>query len=138
MKLNTLIIGEDILCGYTIGLLNGNSLVRYQGYYQNSDSIKKSGMPNKVDLIILQSDNKLEEEALYLNDLEERPQIILITKRANIALKLFNLDITYCIDKAVTKDSLVKALEKAVEYKIAHDKYWKNQTIYNSKVIHWR
>ena len=113
--LNTIIV-EDSETQRTIftKLVKEHSNLNLLGDYSNGILALNSIRKNKVDLILLDIEMPIVSGFDLLESLEEPPMIILISNKADYALKAFDYDIIDYLQKPVEKARFNSAINRAL------------------------
>ena len=113
--LNTIIV-EDSETQRTVftKLVKEHSNLNLLGDYSNGILALNSIRKNKVDLILLDIEMPIVSGFDLLESLEEPPMIILISNKADYALKAFDYDIIDYLQKPVKKARFNTAIDRAL------------------------
>lgn len=113
--LNTIIV-EDSETQRTVftKLVKEHSNLNFLGDYSNGILALNSIRKNKVDLILLDIEMPIVSGFDLLESLEEPPMIILISEKADYALKAFDYDIIDYLQKPVKKTRFNSAIDRAL------------------------
>ncbi len=117
--LNTIII-EDSETQRTIiaKLVKGHPNLNLIGDYRNGILALNSIRKNQVDLILLDIELPMVSGFEFLESLEKPPLIILISAKADYALRAFDYDITDYLQKPVERARFNIAIDRALTKKI--------------------
>ncbi|MBT8299580.1 MAG: LytTR family DNA-binding domain-containing protein [Maribacter sp.] len=113
--LNTIIV-EDSEAQRTIftKLVKGHSNLNFLGAYSSGIPALSSIRQNQVDLVLLDIELPIVSGFDLLESLEVPPMIILISSKADYAMKAFDYDILDYLQKPVKKTRFKKAIDRAL------------------------
>jgi two-component system LytT family response regulator len=116
MKLNCIIVDDSEIQRKTVAkLVSESSYLNLIGDYSNALDAKNSINNNKIDLIFLDIEMPIISGFDLLDGLKSKPQIIVISSKADYALKAFDYAVTDFLHKPISKNRFLKAVLKATE-----------------------
>lgn len=87
--------------------------------YENGMVARKGIMGNTVDLILLDIEMPVINGFDFLDAMEKRPQIIIISGKTDYALRAFDYDVTDYLHKPIGLNRFNTAIERAVSYQLS-------------------
>jgi DNA-binding LytR/AlgR family response regulator len=115
--LNTIIVEDsETQRAVFTKLVKEHSNLNLLGDYSNGILALNSIRKNKIDLILLDVEMPIVSGFDLLESLEEPPMIILISNKADYALKAFDYDIIDYLKKPVEKARFNTAIDRALTY----------------------
>lgn len=115
MSLNCIIVDDSAIQRIAISkLVNGHQSLNLLAEYSNAMDAKNALKNQKTDLIFLDIEMPIISGFDLLESLKEPPQIILITGKAEYALKAFEYDVTDYLQKPVKRERFELAVKKAI------------------------
>ena len=96
-------------------LVNESTLLNLVGDFSNALEAKNCINNNRIDLIFLDIEMPLINGFDLLDGLKTKPQIIIITSKADYAVKAFEYEATDFLQKPIHRERFNKAIKKAVE-----------------------
>ncbi len=119
MKLNCIVVDDSAVQRITITkLVSDSKLLNLVGDFANALEAKNCINNNTIDLIFLDVEMPLINGFDLLDGLKSKPQIIIITSKADYALKAFDYEATDFLQKPISKERFLKAVKKASELHI--------------------
>jgi DNA-binding LytR/AlgR family response regulator len=119
MKLNCIVVDDSAVQRITITkLVSDSKLLNLVGDFSNALEAKNCINNNTIDLIFLDVEMPLINGFDLLDGLKSKPQIIIITSKADYALKAFDYEATDFLQKPISKERFLKAVKKASELHI--------------------
>lgn len=116
MKLNSIVVDDSAIQRITITkLVNESTLLNLVGDFSNALEAKNCINNNRIDLIFLDIEMPLINGFDLLDGLKTKPQIIIITSKADYAVKAFEYEATDFLQKPIHRERFNKAIKKAVE-----------------------
>lgn len=116
MKLNSIVVDDSAIQRITITkLVNESTLLNLVGDFSNALEAKNCINNNRIDLIFLDIEMPLINGFDLLDGLKTKPQIIIITSKADYAVKAFEYEATDFLQKPIQRERFNKAIKKAVE-----------------------
>ncbi len=95
-------------------LVEKNSSLRLEGVYENGVAAREGMRYTEIDLILLDIEMPIVDGFDFLDALENRPQIIIISGKPDYALRAFDYDVTDYLHKPVGVDRFNTAIQRAV------------------------
>ena len=116
MKMNCIIVDDSTLQRMAVAkLIKNHPLLNLVAEYSNAIEAK-NGLKNEiVDLIFLDVEMPIVSGFDLLESLTEPPQVILVTGKAEYALKAFDYDVTDYLQKPITPDRFEASVKRALE-----------------------
>jgi len=114
-KLRTIIVDDSSLQRIAVSkLINDHPNLDLIAEYNNGMEAYKNVEQNKIDLIFLDVEMPILDGFEFIESLSNIPQIILVTSKADYALKAFEYDVTDYLLKPISKTRFDAAIKKAV------------------------
>lgn len=130
MKLNCIVVDDSAIQRITVTkLVNESTLLNLVGDFSNALEAKSCINNNRIDLIFLDIEMPLINGFDLLDGLKTKPQIIIITSKADYAVKAFEYEATDFLQKPIHRERFSKAIKKAIElHALRHenDEYGEN------------
>lgn len=130
MKLNCIVVDDSAIQRITVTkLVNESTLLNLVGDFSNALEAKNCINNNRIDLIFLDIEMPLINGFDLLDGLKTKPQIIIITSKADYAVKAFEYEATDFLQKPIHRERFSKAIKKAIElHALRHenDEYGEN------------
>lgn len=123
MKLNTIVVDDSAIQRITIAkLITDHPHLKLSGDFSNALEAKSHISNHEVDLIFLDIEMPHISGFDLLDGLKVKPQIIIITSKADYAVKAFDYSATDFLQKPIKKERFIQSVKKAVEmYHLKHD-----------------
>ena len=116
MKMNCIIVDDSTLQRMAVAkLIKNHPLLSLVAEYSNAIEAKNGLKSEKVDLIFLDVEMPIVSGFDLLESLTEPPQVILVTGKAEYALKAFDYDVTDYLQKPITPDRFEASVKRAIE-----------------------
>ena len=114
--MNCIIVDDSTLQRMAVAkLIKNHPLLNLVAEYSNAIEAK-NGLKNEiVDLIFLDVEMPIVSGFDLLESLTEPPQVILVTGKAEYALKAFDYDVTDYLQKPITPDRFEASVKRALE-----------------------
>lgn len=113
--LKTVIIDDSELQLKFVGkLVNKHPSLVLEGVYDSAVAAKRGLKDNSIDLIILDVEMPVIDGFDFLDTLENKPQVILISGKSEYALRAFDYDVTDYLQKPVAQDRFDTAIQRAL------------------------
>ncbi|WP_281755964.1 LytR/AlgR family response regulator transcription factor [Neptunitalea chrysea] len=124
MNLDCIIVDDSAIQRIAISkLVSSHPSLNLLAEYSNAMDAKNALKNQKTDLIFLDIEMPIISGFDLLESLKEPPQIILITGKAEYALKAFEYDVTDYLHKPVKKERFDLAVKKAIaQYELKNNK----------------
>ena len=123
MKLNCIVVDDSAIQRMTVTkLVDESTLLNLVGDFSNALEAKSCINNNRIDLIFLDIEMPLINGFDLLDGLKTKPQIIIITSKADYAVKAFEYEATDFVQKPIHRERFNKAIKKALElHSLRHD-----------------
>ena len=116
MKLDCIVVDDSAIQRMTITkLVKDSPYLNLIGEYANALEAKNCISSTTVDLIFLDIEMPLINGFDLLDGLEEKPLIIVITSKADYAVKAFDYEVADFLQKPISKERFLKAVRKVHE-----------------------
>lgn len=116
MKMNCIIVDDSTLQRMAVAkLIKNHPLLSLVAEYSNAIEAKNGLKNENVDLIFLDVEMPIVSGFDLLESLTEPPQVILVTGKAEYALKAFDYDVTDYLQKPITTDRFEASVKRAIE-----------------------
>ncbi len=116
MKMNCIIVDDSTLQRMAVAkLIKNHSSLSLVAEYSNAIEAKNGLKSENVDLIFLDVEMPIVSGFDLLESLNEPPQVILVTGKAEYALKAFDYDVTDYLQKPITTDRFEASVKRAIE-----------------------
>jgi len=113
--LKTVIIDDSGMQTKVISkLVNNHANLSLQATYENGMVARKGIKGNNVDLILLDIEMPVINGFDFLDAMEKRPQVIIISGKTDYALRAFDYDVTDYLHKPIGLDRFNTAIERAL------------------------
>ncbi len=113
-----------------------------EALYENGVAAREGIQKNNIDLILLDIEMPIIDGFDFLDALEHRPQIIIISGKPDYALRAFDYDVTDYLQKPITLERFNTAVQRAVNNHLhqtgednQHDFIFVNSNLQKRKVI---
>ena len=114
--MNCIIVDDSTLQRMAVAkLIKNHPLLSLVAEYSNAIEAKNGLKSEKVDLIFLDVEMPIVSGFDLLESLTEPPQVILVTGKAEYALKAFDYDVTDYLQKPITPDRFEASVKRAIE-----------------------
>lgn len=118
MRMNCIIVDDSVIQRTAVSkLVKNHPLLHLVAEYGNAIEAKTGLKNEKVDLIFLDIEMPIVNGFDLLESLSDPPQVILVTGKAEYALKAFDYDVTDYLHKPITLDRFNASVKRA------HDKF---------------
>jgi len=97
-------------------LVKNHSDLSLEATYENGMVARKGIMVNTVDLILLDIEMPVINGFDFLDAMDKRPQIIIISGKTDYALRAFDYDVTDYLHKPIGLRRFNTAIERAINY----------------------
>ncbi|SFU39446.1 two component transcriptional regulator, LytTR family [Pustulibacterium marinum] len=115
MKLNCIIVDDSAIQRIAISkLVSGHQALNLVAECSNGMDAKNAFKNNAIDLVFLDIEMPVITGFDLMESLKEKPQIILITGKAEYAVKAFEYDVTDYLQKPVKPERFELAVKKAI------------------------
>ena len=123
MKLNCIVVDDSAIQRMMVTkLVDESTLLNLVGDFSNALEAKSCINNNRIDLIFLDIEMPLINGFDLLDGLKTKPQIIIITSKADYAVKAFEYEATDFVQKPIHRERFNKAIKKALElHSLRHD-----------------
>lgn len=116
MKLNCVVVDDSSIQRMIIAkLVNNHPNLHLVGDFSNAIEAKNCMSVNNVDLIFLDVEMPVISGFDFVDGLKTKPQIIFITSKAEYALKAFDYDATYYLQKPIAVDRFNASVKRALD-----------------------
>lgn len=116
MRMNCIIVDDSSIQRMAVAkLIKNHPGLNLIAEYGNAIEAKNGLKNNKVDLIFLDIEMPIVSGFDLLESLKEPPQVILVTGKAEYALKAFDYDVTDYLHKPITPERFEAAIRRAQE-----------------------
>ena len=116
MNMNCIIVDDSTLQRMAVAkLIKNHPLLTLVAEYSNAIEAKNGLKSENVDLIFLDVEMPILSGFDLLESLSEPPQVILVTGKAEYALKAFDYDVTDYLQKPITADRFEASAKRALE-----------------------
>ncbi len=113
--LKTVIIDDsDVQLKFVGKLVNKHPSMVLEAVYEGAVAARRGLKDATVDLIILDVEMPVINGFDFLDTLENRPQIILISGKSDYALRAFDYDVTDYLQKPIGQDRFDTAIQRAI------------------------
>jgi DNA-binding LytR/AlgR family response regulator len=103
-------------------LVNNHQNLNLIGDFSNAIEAKSCMSIHSIDLIFLDIEMPIINGFDFLDGLKQKPQIIFITSKADYAVKAFDYDATYYLQKPISVDRFDSSVKRAIElHKLRHE-----------------
>src|SRR5690606_7593759 len=116
MKMNCIIVDDSTLQRMSVSkLIKNHPSLTLVAEYSNAIEAKNGLKSENVDLIFLDVEMPIVSGFDLLESLNEPPQVILVTGKAEYALKAFDYDVTDYLHKPITVERFEASVKRALE-----------------------
>ncbi|UOB17180.1 LytR/AlgR family response regulator transcription factor [Abyssalbus ytuae] len=116
MKMNCIIVDDSTLQRMSVAkLIKNHTSLNLVAEYSNAIEAKNGLKNEKVDLIFLDVEMPIVSGFDLLESLNEPPQVILVTGKAEYAVKAFDYDVTDYLQKPITTERFDSAIKRAMD-----------------------
>lgn len=116
MKMNCIIVDDSTLQRMSVSkLIKNHPSLTLVAEYSNAIEAKNGLKNENVDLIFLDVEMPIVSGFDLLESLTEPPQVILVTGKAEYALKAFDYDVTDYLHKPITTERFEASVKRALE-----------------------
>jgi len=116
MKMNCIIVDDSTLQRMSVSkLIKNHPSLTLVAEYSNAIEAKNGLKNENVDLIFLDVEMPIVSGFDLLESLNEPPQVILVTGKAEYALKAFDYDVTDYLHKPITAERFEASVKRALE-----------------------
>lgn len=116
MKMNCIIVDDSTLQRMSVSkLIKNHPSLTLVAEYSNAIEAKNGLKNENVDLIFLDVEMPIVSGFDLLESLNEPPQVILVTGKAEYALKAFDYDVTDYLHKPITTERFEASVKRALE-----------------------
>ncbi len=116
MKMNCIIVDDSTLQRMSVSkLIKNHPSLTLVAEYSNAIEAKNGLKNEHVDLIFLDVEMPIVSGFDLLESLNEPPQVILVTGKAEYALKAFDYDVTDYLHKPITVERFEASVKRALE-----------------------
>lgn len=116
MTMNCIIVDDSTLQRMAVAkLIKNHPLLTLVAEYSNAIEAKNGLKSENVDLIFLDVEMPIVSGFDLLESLNEPPQVILVTGKAEYALKAFDYDVTDYLQKPITIDRFEASVKRAID-----------------------
>ncbi len=117
MKLKCIIVDDSTIQRMAVAkLVNNHPSLTLVADYSNAIEAKSGLKNNAVDLIFLDIEMPIVNGFDLLESLESPPQVILVTGKADYALKAFDYDVTDYLHKPFTQERFDASVRRAIAH----------------------
>ncbi|CAZ94226.1 LytTR family DNA-binding domain-containing protein [Zobellia galactanivorans] len=135
VKLTCVVIDDSKTQRTAVAQLIKNHInLRFLADYKNAIEAQKHMEKNEVDLVFLDIEMPLVNGFQFIESLENRPQIILITGKAEYAMQAFDYDVTDYLLKPISQGRFNIAIKKAIQNKVVPMEKEEDFIFVNSKL----
>jgi two-component system LytT family response regulator len=122
MRLNCIIVDDSKLQRMAVArLIKNHPSLNLVAEYSNGIEAKNGLKNEKIDLIFLDVEMPVVSGFDLIESLDSPPQIILVTGKADYALKAFDYDVTDYLQKPITNERFEAAVKRAIQnYQLKH------------------
>ncbi|WP_340076588.1 LytTR family DNA-binding domain-containing protein [Leptobacterium sp. I13] len=116
MRLNCIIVDDSNLQRMSVArLIRNHASLNLVAEYSNGIEAKNGLKNKKVDLIFLDIEMPVVSGFDLIESLDAPPQIILVTGKADYALKAFDYDVTDYLHKPITTERFEASVKRAIQ-----------------------
>ncbi|NER11948.1 response regulator [Leptobacterium flavescens] len=116
MRLNCIIVDDSNLQRMAVArLIKNHPSLNLVAEYSNGIEAKNGLKNEKIDLIFLDVEMPVVSGFDLIESLDSPPQIILVTGKADYALKAFDYDVTDYLHKPITNDRFEASVKRAIQ-----------------------
>ncbi len=122
MRLNCIIVDDSKMQRMAVArLIKNHPSLNLVAEYSNGIEAKNGLKNEKIELIFLDVEMPVVSGFDLIESLESPPQIILVTGKADYALKAFDYDVTDYLQKPITNERFDAAVKRAIQnYQLQH------------------